>query len=69
MGRTHKYLELDARGRGALGTFCAPGSIFLVTKSVDGVITLTPAAITPLASAPPVRKKRTPRRATGEPPA
>jgi hypothetical protein len=56
MGRSHKYLEPDARGRFALGSM-ARHHLYLVTVAADGIITLTPAEVTPLAAAPPVRKR------------
>lgn len=56
MGRSHKYLEPDARGRFALGSM-ARHDLYLVTVAADGIITMTPAEVTPLATAPPVRKR------------
>lgn len=56
MGRSHKYLELDARRRIALGHL-ARHDLYLVQVGADGVITLTPAEVTPLATPPPVRKR------------
>jgi hypothetical protein len=61
MGRSHKYLEPDARGRLALGSMLRH-DMYLVQANAEGVITLTPAEVTPLASAPPVRKRRVPRK-------
>jgi hypothetical protein len=60
VGRSHKYLELDSRRRIALGSM-ARHDMYLVQVAADGVITLTPAEVTPLATPPPVRK-RTPRK-------
>lgn len=57
MGRSHKYLEPDARGRLALGAMLRH-DLYLVQADDRGVITLTPAEVTPLATAPPVRKRR-----------
>jgi hypothetical protein len=56
MGRSHKYLEVDARRRIPLGTL-ARHDMYLVTVADTGVITLTPAEVTPLAEAPPVRRR------------
>jgi len=56
MGRSHKYLEPDARGRFALGSM-ARHDLYLVTVAADGIITMTPAEVTPLITPPPVRKR------------
>lgn len=61
MGRSHKYIELDARRRIALGHL-ARHDLYLVQVAADGVITLTPAEVTPLATPPPVRKRRAPQK-------
>jgi hypothetical protein len=61
MGRSHTYLELDARRRLPLGAM-ARHDMYLVQVAPTGVITLTPAEVTPLVetgkATPPVRKKR-----------
>jgi hypothetical protein len=56
MGRSHKYLEVDARRRIPLGVL-ARHDMYLVTVAPTGIITLTPAEVTPLAEAPPVRRR------------
>jgi hypothetical protein len=56
MARSTKFLQLDARKRLALGTL-ARHDLYLATVDARGVITLTPAEVTPLAAAPPVRKR------------
>lgn len=65
MGRSHNYLELDARRRLPLGAM-ARHDMYLVQVAPNGVITLTPAQITPLVqigkAEPPVRKRRAPNR-------
>jgi hypothetical protein len=75
MGRSHSYLELDARRRLPLGAM-ARHDMYLVQVAPNGVITLTPAQITPLVeigkAEPPVRKRRAPNKkaapAAAEPP-
>jgi hypothetical protein len=66
MGRSHSYLELDARRRLPLGAM-ARHDMYLVQVAPNGVITLTPAEVTPLVeigkAAPPVRRKRAPKKA------
>jgi hypothetical protein len=62
MARSHKYLEPDARGRLALGTMLRH-DMYLVQQDAAGIITLTPAAVTPLSTPPPVRKRRVPKKA------
>lgn len=66
MGRSHSYLELDARRRLPLGAM-ARHDMYLVQVAPNGVITLTPAEVTPLVQVgkaePPVRKRRAPRKA------
>ncbi len=59
MGRSHKYLEPDARGRLALRDMLRH-DMYLVQADAAGVITLTPAEVTPLTTPPPVRKRRGP---------
>lgn len=56
MARIRKYLELDARRRLALGSL-ARHDIYLAAVAADGVITLTPAEVTPLATPPPVVRR------------
>lgn len=65
MGRSHRYLEPDARGRLALGPML-DHDMYLVQKFPGGIITLTPAEVTPLKSAPPVRKRRATQKAAPE---
>lgn len=62
MGRSHKYIEPDARGRLALGSMLRH-DMYLVQGNPDGSILLTPAEVTPLLTPPPVRKRRAPRKA------
>jgi hypothetical protein len=61
MGRSHRYIELDARRRIALNHL-ARHDLYLVQVDERGVITLTPAEVTPLVTPPPVRKKRAPQK-------
>lgn len=65
MGRSHSYLELDARRRLPLGAM-ARHSLYLVQVAPNGVITLTPAEVTPLVevgkATPSVRKRPAPRK-------
>jgi hypothetical protein len=67
MSRSHRYLELDARRRLPLGAL-ARHDMYLVQVAPDGIITLTPAEVTPLVrvgkAEPPVRKRRAPRKET-----
>lgn len=57
--RSNRYYELDARRRLALGPL-ARHDLYMASVDERGVITLTPAEVTPLASPPPpvVRRRR-----------
>jgi hypothetical protein len=61
MGRSHKYYELDRRKRIALGTL-ARHDLYMANVDERGVITLTPAEVTPLASVPIPTRRRQPRK-------
>lgn len=69
--RSRRYYELDARKRIALGTLARHG-LYIATVDERGVITLTPADVTPLASVPVPTRRRQPRKraapAAAEPP-
>ena len=67
MSATRKYAKVDPQGRVSLGKM-ARRDIYLVTVMPDGVITLTPAEVTALAT-PPLVRKRAPRKKAAAKPA
>lgn len=68
MGRSTKFYELDARKRIALGTL-ARHDLYIASVNERGVITLTPAEVTPLAQVPTPIRRRQPRKKVAPVPA